>query len=196
MAKESKTRENKKSQGRLRWRLLFGLAAAGALGMSTAMAARRVQRYVTTAPQFLLSRDRRDAVVVDGITYASRWKVRRVFANDYDRSIFSIPLPERRRRLLAIDWVEDASVSRIWPDRLVVHIRERRPVAFVHLRSGFVLIDRNGILMEQPKHARFAFPVLSGITDAESETERARRVGAKLGVFAERGAAAQEVSGV
>ena len=30
----------------------------------------------------------------------------------------AVPLDERRRRLLAIDWVEDASVSRIWPDRL------------------------------------------------------------------------------
>ena len=36
----------------------------------------------------------------------------------FRRSVFSVPLAERRRRLLAIDWVEDASVSRVWPDRL------------------------------------------------------------------------------
>ena len=30
-----------------------------------------------------------------------------------------------------IDWVEDASVMRIWPDRLTVEIHERKPVAFV-----------------------------------------------------------------
>ena len=67
--------------------------------------------------------------------YASRSKVQRVFADDFDRSIFAVPLDERRRRLLAIDWVEDASVSRVWPDRLVVRIRERKPVAFVFFRS-------------------------------------------------------------
>ena len=62
-----------------------------------------------------------------GLTYASRSKVQRVFAGDFEHSIFSVPLAERRRRLLAIDWVEDASVSRVWPDRLVVRIRERKP---------------------------------------------------------------------
>ncbi len=67
----------------------------------------------------------RDALAIQGLHYASRAKVQRVFAEDFDRSIFSVPLEERRRRLLAIDWVEDASVSRIWPDRLVVRIRER-----------------------------------------------------------------------
>ncbi len=55
--------------------------------------------------------------------YASRSKVQRIFAQDSDRSIFPFPLDERRRRLLAIDWVEDASVSRVWPDRLAVRIR-------------------------------------------------------------------------
>ena len=52
---------------------------------------------------------------------------------DFDHSIFLVPLGERRRRLLAIDWVEDASVSRVWPDRLVVRHPERKPVAFVLL---------------------------------------------------------------
>ena len=76
--------------------------------------------------------------------------MQRVFATDFDRSIFAVPLDERRRRLLAIDWVEDASVSRIWPDRLVVRIRERTPVAFVPLRSGVLLIDSHGVLLDQP----------------------------------------------
>ena len=86
-----------------------------------------------TDPQFTLSRDRPDALTIEGLNYASRAKVQRVFAEDFDHSVFSVPLDERRRRLLAIDWVEDASVSRIWPDRLVVRIRERQPVAFVLL---------------------------------------------------------------
>ena len=38
-----------------------------------------------------------------------------------------MPLAERRRRLLAIDWVEDASVSRLWPNRVLVRITERKP---------------------------------------------------------------------
>ena len=100
--------------------------------------------------------------------------MQRVFAADFERSIFSVPLAERRRRLLAIDWVEDASVSRVWPDRLVVRIRERKPVAFVSFRSGPLLIDAQGVLLEQPAQAQFSFPVLSGVREEETEAERRR----------------------
>ena len=121
------------------------------------MAGYKVSQYAMADAQFILSHERRDAITILGLPYASRWKVQRVFAADFDRSIFSVPLAERRRRLLAIDWVEDASVSRVWPDRLVVRIRERRPVAFVSFRSGPLLIDAQGVLLEQPPQARFPF---------------------------------------
>ena len=131
-------------------------------------------------PQFNLSRERRDAITVQGLVYAPRNKVQRVFAGDFERSIFQIPLEERRRRLLAIDWIEEASVSRVWPDRLIVRVRERKPVAFVFLRTGVLLIDTHGVLLEQPPQARFSFPVLSGIREDESDTTRRDRVRAFL----------------
>ena len=97
------------------------------------MAARKAHHYVLTDPQFMLSSEERGALTLQGVNYASRAKLLRVFAADCGRSIFAVPLDERRRRLLAVDWVEDASVSRIWPNRLLVRITERKPVAFVSL---------------------------------------------------------------
>src|SRR5580765_8708840 len=132
--------------------------------------------------QFILSHERKDAITILGLTYASRWKVQRVFAGDFDRSIFSVPLAERRRRLLAIDWIEDASVSRVWPDRLVVRIRERRPVAFVSFRSGVLLIDSHGVLLEPPGQAQFAFPVIGGVREDQTEAQRREHVRAFLQV--------------
>ncbi len=116
--------------------------------------------------------------------YAARAKVLRVFAGDYGRSIFSVPLDERRRRLLAVDWVEDAAVSRIWPNRLLVRITERQPVAFVslplHGGSGsaarFLLVDAQGVLLDPPSRAQFAFPVLTGLSDEQTDAERRIRV--------------------
>jgi cell division protein FtsQ len=120
--------------------------------------------------------------------------VQRVFAGDFDRSIFSVPLAERRRRLLAIDWVEDASVSRVWPDRLVIRIRERRPVAFVSFRSGPLLIDAQGVLLEQPAQAQFSYPVLSGVREGETEADRHRQVRTFLQVQEEMGYLAKQIS--
>lgn len=189
------TRAGKKPVG-IRWRLWFALAAAGIVFVSTAMAAISIHRYVVTDRQFALSRDRQDALDIQGLKYASRFRVRRVFALDFDRSIFSVPLPERRRRLLAIDWVEDASVSRIWPDRLAVFVRERRPVAFVFFRSGVLLIDAHGVLLEPPPQAQFAFPVLSGVRPDETEARRQERVRALLRVEQDLGYLAKDVSEV
>lgn len=187
-------REPRKRPGRVNWRLAFAIVAFAAVGVSTAMAGYKVSLYVTSDPRFTLSHGRRDALTFLGLVHASRSKMQRVFAADFDRSIFSVPLGERRRRLLAIDWVEDASVARVWPDRLVVRIRERTPVAFVAFRSGPLLIDAQGVLLEPPAQSQFSFPVLSGVREGESEADRRGHVRAFLQVQEEMGYLAKEVS--
>jgi len=189
-------REKKSSPTRSRWRLAAGIILLGALSISTAMAAFKVREYVIRDPQFLLLRDRKEALTVEGLRYASRAKVVRVFAPDFDRSIFSVPLEERRRRLLAIDWIEDASISRVWPDRLVVRIRERKPVAFIFLRSGVLLIDAQGVLLDPPAEANFSFPVLSGVREDESEPLRREQVRALLRLQDDLGPLAKDISEV
>jgi cell division protein FtsQ len=189
-------RQPKEQPRRTNWRLTFTILALGAVGVSTAVAGYKASLYVASDPQFTLSHDRKDALTILGLTYAWRSKVQRVFAGDFDHSIFSVPLAERRRRLLAVDWVEDATVSRVWPDRLVIRIRERQPVAFVSMRSGPLLIDAQGILLEQPAQARFTFPVLSGVREGETEAERRSHVRAFLQVQDEMGYLAKEISEV
>lgn len=189
-------RETRKAPRGIRWQLWLGVAALVAVGVSTALAARKVQQYVTSDQRFVLSRYQKGAVAVEGLTYASRSKVQRVFATDFDRSIFMVPIEERRRRLLAIDWVEDASVSRVWPDRLMVRIRERRPVAFVPLGSVVLLIDEHGILLDQPPRSQFAFPVLRGIREQETEGQRQEHVYSFLRVLEDMGYLAKDVSEV
>lgn len=154
------------------WRLIFGFLVVAAVSAAVAAAGIRVREFALKDPQFTLSRDRKGALVIEGIRYASRSKIQRVFAPDFRRSTFATPLGERRRELMAIDWVQDASISRIWPDRLVVRVRERKPVAFVSFRSGVLLIDDHGVLLDPPLQAQFAFPVLNGVNENESAEER------------------------
>jgi cell division protein FtsQ len=189
-------REPKKPERRFNWRLLFGVTAFLAIGVSTAMAGYKVRRYVTTDPQFNLSRDRKDAITIQGLVYASKWKVQRIFANDFDHSVFAIPIEERRRRLMGIDWIEDASVSRVWPDRLVVRVKERKPVAFVSVRSGILLVDAHGVLLEQPAQAQFSFPVLAGIREDETDGARRERVRAFLDFQQDMGYLSKDISEV
>ena len=188
-------RESKKAGG-FNWKLAGALVALGALCVSTGMAALRVRRYVITGPQFMLSHERKDALAIQGLVHAPRGKVERVFAEDFERSVFSVPLGERRRRLLAIDWVEDAAVSRVWPDRLVVRIRERTPVAFVVLRGSILLVDAHGVLLDPPPQAPFAFPVLRGVVEEETEAQRREQVRLLLRVQEDLGYQAKDISEV
>ena len=183
-----------------RWRLWLSAAGWCVVFASTAVAAHKVQHYVRTDPQFVLSPDDRAAVTVQGAVYVSPARIARVFESDYGRSVFSVNLAERRRRLLGIDWVREASISRIWPNRLVVRISERRPVAFVDLPLRFgpgsrvLLIDGEGMLLDPPPQARFSFPILSGISEEQPEAERHRRVRAMQDLLAELGPLARNVS--
>jgi cell division protein FtsQ len=194
MARASKTTVSVRRG--FRWKLFLGIAAAGLVFASSCMAALKLHDYLIRDPQFSLYREKQDALTLEGVRYASRSKVLRVFAQDFERSVFALPLAERRRRLLAIDWVEDASVSRFWPGRVVVRIRERRPVAFVFLPPGIWLIDAQGVLLEPPAEASFSFPVLSGVRDEESETQRRQKVSALLRLEQDLGPLAKDISEV
>jgi cell division protein FtsQ len=189
-------RDSKKPAARIRWRLWLGAGALAVGCISTVIVALKVRDYMYTEPRFALSRDRKDALILQGLNYASRSKVQRIFTPDFNRSIFSVPLAERRRRLLAIDWVEDASVSRIWPDRLEVVVWERRPVAFVFFRSGVLLIDSHGVLLDPPSKAQFTYPVLSGVREEETELQRQDHVRALMRVEEELGPHMKDVSEV
>jgi len=189
MARESKSKK-------WNWKLLAGIALFAAAGASTAMAGLQLRQYLATDPRFYLSRETKGAFQIEGVRYASRSKILRVFAPDFDHSIFSTSLAERRRKLLAIDWVEDASISRIWPDRLIVRVRERQPVAFVSLRAGVLLIDRTGVLLDPPAQAVFTFPVLSGIGEGDSAQVRRERVRTFLDFQADMSYQAKDVSEV
>ena len=191
MARESKNRARFWN-----WRVSVAVAALALGTASAAMATLKVRRFVSTDPQFTLSPESPDALRIEGLRHAPRAKVLRIFSADFDRSIYLIPLQERRRELLAIDWVEDASVSRLWPDRLVVRLRERTPIAFVSLRNGVRLIDAYGTLLQPPAQAAFAFPVLSGIRETDTPDQRLVRVRAFRRVEQDMGYLARDVSEV
>jgi cell division protein FtsQ len=180
------------------WAVAFGWLA---VFVSTAIASKKMERFVSTDAQFKLSLDRRDAIGIEGLHYASRWAVTRVFAPDNGRSIYLMPLAERRRRLLAIDWVEDASVSRIWPNRILVRIMERKPVAFVNVAVPekphvfrLALIDPEGVFLEPPSIAKFHFPILQGVSDQQNEGERRTRVTAMQRLLEELGPLGKDIS--
>lgn len=120
-----------------------------------------------------------DNVEITGVQNAPRARVLEVAGSDLGRNIFSVPMDERKRQLEQIPWVESATVMRLLPNRIAVHITERTPVAFAQIGSQagskISLIDSNGVIMGMPssRQTRYSFPVVRGITETEPLSSRA-----------------------
>lgn len=115
---------------------------------------------------------------IDGVHYANREAVQRVFEGDLGRSVYLLPVKQRRLELMGIPWVKDATVSRLWPNRVSVQVQERKPLAFVKRRGGTeaTLIDGDGVLMDAPPAWRFELPVVEGVGPDVEESERKERM--------------------
>jgi cell division protein FtsQ len=176
-------------------RLLLRLALWSCIFAGAAYGAREVRSFLLSDPRFKFAN-----LEIRGGVYANRTRVDAVFAADSRRSVFDIPLAERRRHLLAIDWVRTAAIERVWPNRLVVTLTERRPVAFAKMpiagspRHWLALIDADGILLSIPPKVRFRLPVLGGLTEEQTDEDRRSRVESMEHLLADLGPQAKDIS--
>jgi cell division protein FtsQ len=186
------------------WRTAVRLAGWACILAGMAWGGREVNSFLLRDPRFQLPcGDNEPACAnleIRGAVYASRTRIQNVFEPDFGASVFKMPLAERRRRLLAVDWVNTASISRIWPNKIAVTVTERKPVAFAKLpiagtaRSRFTLIDADGVLLAIPPRVRFRLPVLSGVTEEQTEADRRVRVKAMQHLLDDLGPQAKDIS--
>jgi len=138
----------------------------------------RFEQFLIRDPRFALSGLDGDvaAIEIAGAAHASRAQIERVFAIDLGRSVYLLPLSERRDALRSVDWVRDASIARLWPNRVVVRVEERKPVAFLTLAPArFGLIDEDGVILP-PAADRFTLPVLTGVRTSDALSDRRESV--------------------
>lgn len=165
----------------------WAIPFAGLVALAAAMMAfHRVEAFLINDTRFVLQgpvdiRQESANFQVAGLRRVKREEIVRIFENDFGRSLYLFPVAERRRRLLALDWIRNATVSRRWPNQVFVQVREREPMAFVQFdRPGgvpyFRLIDEQGVLLPVPTGERFDLVVLTGIKATETENQRAARV--------------------
>ncbi len=72
-----------------------------------------------------------------------RAALEKVVAVEIRGGFFSLDLQGVQQAISKLPWVEQATVRRLWPDRLDLHVRERRPVA---RWSGEGLVTAEGVV--------------------------------------------------
>lgn len=184
---------------RLRARLLIGIAIISVLLLTGVFLFYTTEQFLIRDGRFTLAESEggdNSSIHVRGVTYASARAIESVFSEDTGRSVYLLPLEARRDTLRSIDWVRDASVARVWPNQLFVHVKERRPVAFVaQPYTRYALIDEDGVIL-RPVTARFHLPVLKGIRATDSIQARREQVRRMVRLLGQLGDSSENISEV
>jgi len=205
MPSESSSRNKRVPATRLLLRYGGIAIAAGIVLSGCIYASQSFERFLIRDPRFFLPGPadyglESPNLEVHGIQYASRRQILRLFDPDYGRSLYLFPLAERRKQLLGVRWVHNASIARIWPNRIVVQVSERKPAAFIKLPAEsmvrWALIDEEGVILDPPSRASFRLPVLAGLMGGETQERRAVRVRRMKRLMKELGPLSDNVSEV
>jgi len=136
--------------------------------------------FVLSSPRFELHSA--DDIQVTGNQFVSREEVATALGlalragNDSGVKVFRPSLEAQRKQVEAIAWVRSAALVRVLPNRLVVHLIERTPVAFANVGGHVGLVDGEGMLLEKPESASFDFPVITGLDSHASPDESRPRL--------------------
>jgi cell division protein FtsQ len=176
-----------------------GLAVAAGV-LASLFTFQRLEQFLIGDPRFALNVPGGPADIstleISGASHASHRQIESVFADDAGRSVYLVPLSDRRAAIRQVDWIRDASVGRLWPNRLVVAVNERKPVAFVTLEASRVgMIDEDGVILP-PVADHFSLPVLTGIRSSDPISKRQDRVARVLRLLRDLGEHAAKISEV
>ena len=79
------------------------------------------------------------------------------------QSILVVNVGEVGRRIKINPWVREVSVGRELPDRVVIEIQERKPVALLKMDTAFYLVDVEGVTFKKLEIGdEMDLPVLTG----------------------------------
>ena len=140
--------------------ILFALAL---LALGAAALSRLAQQ-----PKFQLKR-----VDVRGdLRQVTASSVRTALAGRLRGNYFTMRLDDTRRLFEAVPWVAEASVRRVWPDRLLVTLIEHRALGV--WEDGRLLSDRGELFVANPDEAEIdgQLPEFSGPSSAAKDAAR------------------------
>ncbi len=155
----------------MRWLTRAFLGAALALGLAAAFL------WVAQRPRF----DFHHIQIAGDLRHVSRAAIRGAIAGRLAGNFFTMRLADSRAAFETIPWVASAGVRRVWPDRLVVTLVERRAIGT--WSDGRVLSDAGLLFDANPAEAELdaARVEFSGPARFAAEaTERLRAFSAAL----------------
>lgn len=82
---------------------------------------------------------------------------------DVQTNLLAMKVGVMKEKLEAHGWIEQVRIKRDWPNRVILSVRERTPVALVSLEDGLYFLDRKCVCFARAlPPENIDFPVISG----------------------------------
>jgi cell division protein FtsQ len=103
-------------------------------------------------------------VVVEGNNYITVDDVYKIAEIPEKINIFSLNTSDIKTRLLYDLRISEVDISRRFPGTIVIHIKERKPMAYVTSGYGFLELDSQGVVLAAFKNLKnMNVPMITGI---------------------------------
>ena len=79
-------------------------------------------------------------------------------------NLFSVKLKEVTRRLETHPWIEQVRAGKVFPNRILIQIEERKPVAIIQLEELYYIDAKGEIFSRVGEGDEYNYPYLTGLT--------------------------------
>lgn len=93
-------------------------------------------------------------------------------------NLFSVKLEEVAKRLESHPWIEQVRVKKIFPNRILIQIEEKKPMAIIQLEELYYIDTKGEIFSRVGERDEYNYPYLTGLTRRvlESHPVEAKRL--------------------
>ena len=102
------------------------------------------------------------AIEIHGNELLTRQEILQMVKIEEGISTWSVNLEQAVADLNAHPFLDDARIHRVHPDKMIISIKEKKPIALLNVNHSFLCIDKNGIILPSKPGKLYDLPVLSG----------------------------------
>ncbi len=104
------------------------------------------------------------AMKIEGNRMASNKQISALSKVDIHSNLLAIKVDQVKSLLESHPWIERAVVTRNWPNRLLITVKEKNPVAILSRETGLFYLDSKGrIIAVVSPSQELDFPVITGL---------------------------------
>lgn len=117
------------------------------------------------------------AVKIEGTRITSKEQIAALSKVDIHSNLLAVNVEQVESILESHPWIASAEVIRDWPNRLLISLQEKTPVALLNRETGLFYLDKRGeIIAAAGPLQELDFPVITGLESFSFNTTSSGRV--------------------